>query len=156
MYHADAAPALTTPVLAAAQARLPRRRPIGKGGGGIENPASNYVAEAPRRRAGAPPGNRNGWKHGWRSAPVRARDAVIAKFLKDTRKLCREIDDMVRARKDRATLEAHILAHIPSSPRAAPAAEFAAYDPRTTCLFDTTLRDGAQTQEVDLSVEDKR
>src|SRR5664279_4395779 len=107
MYYADATPAPATPVIAAAQARLPRRRPA-RGGGGIEIPASNYVAEAPRRKPGAPQGNHNGWKHGRRSAPVRARNAVIRKFLKDTRKLCRQIDAMIRARAGRAALEAHI------------------------------------------------
>ena len=54
---------MTTPTITAALARKPRRNPRAirraGGGGGAEKGAHNYLAEAPKKKPGAPLANRN-------------------------------------------------------------------------------------------------
>jgi hypothetical protein len=81
----------SSPVIAAAQRRMPRhrrRRPRQ-----IEN---NYIAETPltsgnkkknRNRPGAPPGNRNALKHGAETAEARAFRAYVWKLCREARRL---------------------------------------------------------------------
>jgi hypothetical protein len=54
---------METPIITAALARKPRRCPHAihtrQGGGGLESRSDNYVAEGPKKRAGAAVGNRH-------------------------------------------------------------------------------------------------
>ncbi len=54
---------METPIIISALARKPRRCPHAihrrQGGGGPENRSDNYVAEGPKKRAGAAVGNRH-------------------------------------------------------------------------------------------------
>ena len=52
-------PRMTTPILTAAAARLSRRNPRGVRGRGGKKTPHNFVAQAPKNKAGAPLGNRN-------------------------------------------------------------------------------------------------
>jgi len=67
---------MTTPIIIAATARKPRRRKTG--GQGAPAARNNYLAQAPKKPAGARPGNRNAWKHGGYSTQTRATRAEIA------------------------------------------------------------------------------
>jgi len=74
---------MTTPILIAAAARKPRRNPraLRKAGGrgGAENPPDNYRAQAPKRKAGAPLGNRHAARGG---AERRERFEALAALIR--------------------------------------------------------------------------
>lgn len=97
---------MTTPILTAALARKPRRNPRavrapgGRGEGKIS--PHNYLAQAPKRKAGAPLGNRNAARDGAEKRDRCARlDALI-------RTVCATADAAIASANqmacDRATL----------------------------------------------------
>jgi hypothetical protein len=73
------------PVLRAAARRLPRGARKDGGEGSTPAPRNNYVADAPKKPAGARPGNRNALKHGRFTAENRARHAALAALIEDLR-----------------------------------------------------------------------
>jgi hypothetical protein len=92
---------LLSPVIAAAVARAPRRRPakdfLKKG----QKSTNNFVAEGPsrgnRKGAGAPLGNRNAWQHGGRSKPFRVHRRRVRALIADTDALTAELRAMAKS-----------------------------------------------------------
>jgi hypothetical protein len=66
--------------------RKPRGRPIRPAEGegrGAQEVQNNYLAETPKNRAGARPGNRNAVTHGGYTAESRARHAALRAAIRD-------------------------------------------------------------------------
>jgi hypothetical protein len=83
---------IATPVIAAARARKLRGRALMGGEGGAPTPENNYIAETPKKRAGARPGNRNARKHGDYSALSIARRKEVRTIVRQFRQL---VDDVL-------------------------------------------------------------
>ena len=98
---------MTTPILIAAAARTPRRNPRAlrkaSGGEGAKSRPDNYLAQAPKRKAGAPLGNRNAARGG---AEKRERHARLAALI---REVC-AIADAALAAAGQGALERAVLA----------------------------------------------
>ena len=73
------------PLLRAALRRRPRRAP--KKGKGGEKSGNNYLAEAPKKRAGARPGNTNALRHGLYARESRARRAALNALVAEAMRL---------------------------------------------------------------------
>jgi hypothetical protein len=86
---------LPTPFIAAARARKQRGRALMRGEGGAPAPENNYIAETPKKRAGAEPGNQNARKHGWYSAASLARRAQLMARVRQFQRLVDAVLDDV-------------------------------------------------------------
>jgi hypothetical protein len=105
---------MTTPIILAALARKPRRNPRavhtagGKGEG--KNPPHNYLAQAPKRQAGAPLGNRNAARPASENRDRHAKlDALIHALHASA--------DAAIASCEQAALERAVLAALLETPR---------------------------------------
>lgn len=103
-YHA----AMTTPIIIAALARKPRRNPRAihhtRGEGGGKKAAHNYLAQAPKKQAGAAHGNRNAARRSPEDVERLARIEVLLHRMSTTADAAIAAADRLRA--ERALLAA--------------------------------------------------
>ena len=99
------------PLLRAAARRLPRRARKAGGEGGTPSPGNNYVADAPKKPAGARPGNRNAVTHGGHTVESRGRRAAIRALIRSVRTVSDSVNAMLDAGLDPRN-HAALLAHL--------------------------------------------